>query len=198
MCNVNVILWLSSSTTPSALRSDPTWAPTLGLKPKKKTWETLYMFLNSKFIQMSNVLREQTKAKFANQKQIKILFGGASVCSVFLCNLQHVPNQFVSSAAGWDVLDLVTHLMWTHGLIYTGVAVSVWKGDSQRRCQETCSTDSGLVDVTLTENRGGHVGVSMEPDIPNSSAPPPPSLLSQSSFSSSSVLSQSCFVHLIH
>lgn len=93
------------------------------------------MFLNSKFIQMSNVLREQTKAKFANQKQIKTLFGGASVCSVFLCNLQHVPNQFVSSAAGWDVLDLVTHLMWTHGLIYTGVAVSVWKGDSQRRSE---------------------------------------------------------------
>ncbi len=45
--------------------------------------------------------------------------------------------------------------------------------DSQRRRQEAGSSDSGLVDVTLTENREGHVGVSGEPDTPTSPAPPP-------------------------
>lgn len=45
--------------------------------------------------------------------------------------------------------------------------------DSQRRRQDPGSSDSGLADVTLTENRGDHVGVSGEPDPPtNPSAPP--------------------------
>lgn len=55
--------------------------------------------------------------------------------------------------------------------------MSVRERHSQRRRQEAGSSDSGPVDVTLTENRGGHVGVSREPDTPLSPAPLPLPLL---------------------
>lgn len=62
-----------------------------------------------------------------------------------------------------------------------GGGFSVREKDSQRRRQKAGSGDSGLVDVTLTENREGHVGVSGEPDTQTNPAPPPsPSLTSQS------------------
>lgn len=110
-----------------------------------------------------------------NQSQIKSLFGEAGVCSLFLCNLQRVPTKLAScfARAGRDALDLVTRLMRTHELTYGGVSVSVKGRDSQRRRQEASSGDSGLVDVTLTENREGHVGVSGEPDTQTIPAPPP-------------------------
>lgn len=54
-----------------------------------------------------------------------------------------------------DVLGLVICLMRTRDLMYMGGSVCQ---DSCRRC------DSGLVDVTLTENRDNRVGVSGKPD----------------------------------
>ncbi len=51
--------------------------------------------------------------------------------------------------------------------------MSVRERDSQRRRQKAGRSESGLVDVTLTKNREGHVGVSGKPDTQTSLAPPP-------------------------
>lgn len=79
--------------------------------------------------------------------------------------------------------------------------MSVREKDSQRRRQEAGSSDSGPVDVILTENREGHVGVSGGPDALTRTAPPP-SLSATISLSVASppnlLLSQSCPVHLSH
>lgn len=151
-----------------------------------------------------DIQHEQRKPSLAHQKQIKSLFGGAGVCSAFSYNLQRVAAKLVSCVppAGRDILDLVTRLMWTHELVYGGVGVSMRERDSQRRHQEEAgSGDSGLVDVTLTENREGHVGVSGEPDTPTRSAPPPsPStaITLVMALTHSLFLSQPCFVRLSH
>lgn len=49
-----------------------------------------------------------------------------------------------------------------------GVRVSAKQRDSQAGRQEAASSDSGLVYVTLTENRTAHVGVSGDPDTSSS------------------------------
>lgn len=137
-----------------------------------------------------------------NQNQIKSLFGGAGVCSLFLSNL-HVPMKLISCVglAGWDILDLVSRLMWTHDLMYAGSVCQWGERDSQRRRQEASSSDSGLLHVTLTENREGHVGVSGEPDTQTSPVPPPSPSTTISllmALPHSLFFSQSCFVHLSH
>lgn len=51
--------------------------------------------------------------------------------------------------------------------------MSVRERDSQSRRREDGSSDSGVVYVTLTENREGHVDVSGEPDKPPPTPLPP-------------------------
>lgn len=90
--------------------------------------------------------------------------------------------QFISSALPpeWGILDLVTGLMRTciqsdhRGVGRVSVSEAEIHGPAVH--QEASSRDSGLVSVTLTGNREGHVGVSGTPDTPTSPValhPPP-------------------------
>lgn len=78
---------------------------------------------------------------------------------------------FLCPLAEWDILFLLP--VWCGHMIWSMWGSLCQERDSQRRRQEAGSSDSGMVDVTLTENREGHVGVSGEPDPPRNPSPPP-------------------------
>ena len=98
-----------------------------------------------------------------------------AIYSVFLRKLTScVP------AAGRDILDLVTRLMWTHDLIYVGVSVSV-RRDPQRCLREAGSADSGTGWCHFDREQRGPCWCqrgARHSDKPRSSSSPPPAAVS--------------------
>lgn len=138
-------------------------------------------FLKYKFILMStsNISRwnevydpaQLSKTKLKSRVCLEELVSATCSCAIYSMFLRSLfPVSLQLDETSWILLPVwCGHMIWSMG----GVSVSEREKDSQRCRQEAGSSDSGLVDVTLTENREGHVGVSREPDTPTSPAPPP-------------------------
>lgn len=96
--------------------------------------------------------------------------------------LQHVPMQHrvqarvISCVFSQHETSCILLPVWCGHTIWSLWGSPRQRRDSQRRRQEAGSSDSSLVDVTLTENRGGHVGVSRQPDTPRNASPLPSTL----------------------
>ena len=129
------------------------------------------------YVELLDIARNRSTDKQRNTDSLSRPVLSISVSHSLSCaraQLQHVLAQLVScvSTVRQGILDLVTRLTRTHDLWR-----SCWflrERDSGRlRQDEASASDSGPADVTVTENRGGHVRVSGEPDTSPLQPPPP-------------------------